>query len=62
LPLGICDEVQKDFVVVCKKCFIKHGGQTIKQVLKPKRILEHLDSPKPITWALSMLELLFGIF
>jgi hypothetical protein len=34
-PLEICNKVQKDFIVVCKKCLTKHGGQTIKQVLKP---------------------------
>jgi hypothetical protein len=47
--LEIHNEVQKDFIVVHKKCLTKHGGQTIKQVLKPKRILECLDSSKPIT-------------
>jgi hypothetical protein len=49
-PLEIHDKVQKKFVVVCKKCFMKHGGQTLKQVSKPKTILEHLTLPKPITW------------
>ncbi len=48
--LEICNEVQKDFIDVHKKCFTKHGGQTFKQVLKPKRILECLDPSKPITW------------
>jgi len=47
--LEIRNEVQKDFVVVHKKCLTKHGGQTIKQVLKPKRILECLNLSKPIT-------------
>jgi hypothetical protein len=47
-PLHIHDEVQKEFVVVHKKCFMKPRGQTIKQVSKPKRILECLASPIPI--------------
>jgi len=34
LPLEIHDKVQEDFIIVCKKRLIKHGGQTIKQVLK----------------------------
>jgi hypothetical protein len=33
-PLEICDKVQEEFVVAYKKCFKKHGNQTIKQVLK----------------------------
>jgi hypothetical protein len=45
LPLEICDEVQEEFVVVCKKHFMKHGGQSVKQVSKLKKILEPLDSP-----------------
>jgi hypothetical protein len=49
-PLEICNEVQKDFVVVRKKCLTKHGGQTVKQILKPERILECLVSSKLITW------------
>jgi hypothetical protein len=40
-PLDIHDKVQKEFVVVHKKCLTKHEGQAIKQVSKPKRILEH---------------------
>jgi hypothetical protein len=47
--LEIRNEVQKDFIIVHKKCLTKHGGQTFKQVLKPKRILECLDLLKPIT-------------
>jgi hypothetical protein len=34
-PLEIHDKVQKEFVVVHKKCCTKHGGQPVKQVLKP---------------------------
>jgi hypothetical protein len=26
LPLEICDKVEEDFVVIHKKCFMKHGG------------------------------------
>jgi hypothetical protein len=48
-PLEICNKVQKTFVVVRKKCLTKHGGQIIKQVLKPERILKHLNLSKPIT-------------
>jgi hypothetical protein len=48
-PLEIRAKVQKKFVVVCKKCLMKHGGQTLKQVSKPKTILEHPTSLKPIT-------------
>jgi len=33
-PLEICNKVQEEFVVACKKCLTKHGSQTIKQVLK----------------------------
>jgi hypothetical protein len=40
--LEICDEIQEEFVVVCKKHFMKHGGQAVKQVSKPEKILEHL--------------------
>jgi hypothetical protein len=36
LPLEVHDKVQEDFVVVREKHFTKHGGQAIKQVLKPK--------------------------
>jgi hypothetical protein len=50
LPLEVHDEVEKKFVVVHKKYFTKHGGQVVKQVLKPKRILECIASPKPIIW------------
>jgi hypothetical protein len=49
-PLEIHNEVQKDFILVRKKCFTEHGGQTIKQVLKLKRILKHTASLEPITW------------
>jgi hypothetical protein len=31
LPVKIHDEVQEKFVVVCKKRFMKHGGQVVKQ-------------------------------
>jgi hypothetical protein len=48
--LEICDEVQKEFIVVCKKCPTKHGGQAIKQVSKPKKVLKHLTSLELITW------------
>jgi hypothetical protein len=48
-PLDICDKVQKEFVVVRKKCFTKHEGQVVKQVLKPKRILECHVTLEPIT-------------
>ncbi len=48
-PLEICDKVQKEFVVVWKKCFTKHEGQAVKQVLKPKRILERPVTLEPIT-------------
>jgi len=47
--LDIHDEVQKEFIVVRKKCFTKHGSQAIIQVSKPKKILEHLALLKPIT-------------
>jgi hypothetical protein len=29
-PLEIHDKVQKEFAIVCKKCFMKHESQTIK--------------------------------
>jgi len=48
-PLEIRDKVQKEFVVVRKKCFTKHEGQAVKQVLKPKRILERPATLEPIT-------------
>jgi hypothetical protein len=48
-PLDICNEVQKEFVVACKKCLMKHGGQAVKQVLKPKKIFKHITSLKPLT-------------
>jgi hypothetical protein len=48
--LEVDDEVQKKIVVVRKKHLTKHGGQTIKQVSKPKRILECIVSPKLIIW------------
>jgi hypothetical protein len=54
-PLEICDKVQKEFVVVRKKCFTKHEGQTVKQVLKPKRILERFVTLEPITHEKSQL-------
>jgi hypothetical protein len=44
LPLGIRDKVQEDFILVCKKCLTKHGGQIVKQVSKPQKILEHIVS------------------
>jgi len=34
-PLEIHDKVQKEFVVVHKKCCTKYGGQPVKQVPKP---------------------------
>jgi hypothetical protein len=49
-PLEIHDEVQKDFILVCKKCLTKHGGQAIKQVLKLERIFKCTTSLEPITW------------
>jgi hypothetical protein len=48
--LEIHDEVQKDFILVRKKRFTKHGGQAIKQVLKPKMILKRIASLEPIIW------------
>jgi hypothetical protein len=48
--LEICNEVEKRFVVIYKKRLTKHGGQVIKQVLKPKSIFESLVLSKPITW------------
>jgi hypothetical protein len=48
LPLDIHDKVQKDFVLVCNKHLMKHGGQVIKQVSKPKRILECTVSQEAI--------------
>jgi hypothetical protein len=48
LPLEIRDKVQKEFVVVPKRHFKKHGGQTIKQIFKLERILKHLISSKPV--------------
>jgi hypothetical protein len=50
LPLEIHDEIQKDFILVRKKHLTKHGGQVIKRVSKPKRILEHIVSLEPIIW------------
>jgi hypothetical protein len=47
-PLEIHDEVQKDFVLVYKEHLMKHGGQVVKQVSKPKRIFECTILPKPI--------------
>jgi hypothetical protein len=44
-PLEICDKIQKEFIVVHKKCLTKHEGQIIKQVSKLKRIFEHLTLP-----------------
>jgi len=49
LPLEICDKLEKDFIVIHKKYFTKHGGQVIKQVSKPKRIFERPALSKPIT-------------
>jgi len=49
LPLEISDGVQENFVVVCKKCFMKHGGQPIKQISKLEKIFGHPTQPKPIT-------------
>jgi len=49
-PLEIHDEVQKDFILVCKKCLTEHGGQAIKQVLKLERIFKRTTSLEPITW------------
>jgi hypothetical protein len=34
-PLEICDEVQKEFIFVCKKCLTKYGGQAITRRKKP---------------------------
>jgi hypothetical protein len=48
-PLDIRDKIQKEFIVVLKKCLRKHGGQIVKQVLKLKRILERPTSLEPIT-------------
>ncbi len=48
-PLEIHDEVQEEFIVVRKKCLMKHGGQAIKQVSKLERILECPTLLKPIT-------------
>ncbi len=47
--MEIHDGVFKKIVVVYKKCFMKHGGQPIKQVSKLEKIFECLASPKPIT-------------
>jgi hypothetical protein len=47
--LGDLRQSPKKFVVVCKKCFMKHEGQVVKQVSKPKRIFERLALSKPIT-------------
>jgi hypothetical protein len=52
-PLEIRDKVQEDFVLVCKKCLMKHGGQVVKQVLKPKRILKYIASSEPIIQEIS---------
>jgi hypothetical protein len=49
-PLEIGDEVQKDFILVHKKFFMKYGDQTIKQVSKSKKIFECTTSLKPIIW------------
>jgi hypothetical protein len=47
--LDIHNEVQEDFIVVCKKRLMKRGGQVVKQVSKLKRILKHIILPEPIT-------------
>jgi hypothetical protein len=47
--LEVHDEVQEDLIVIRKKHLMKHGGRAVKQVLKPKRILERTTSPEPIT-------------
>ncbi len=52
-PLEIYDKVQEEFIVVLKKHFTKHGGQVIKQILKPKKIIEGPASSKPIIWGKS---------
>ncbi len=51
--MEIRDKVQKDFVLVHKKRLTKHGGQVVKQVSKPKRILEHIASLEPIIHEIS---------
>ncbi len=48
-PLEIRDKVQKDFIVVCKKCLTKHGGQVVKQVSKLEKIFERIISLEIIT-------------
>jgi hypothetical protein len=40
--------MKEEFVVVRKKRLMKHGGQAIKQVSKPKKILEHLSLLEPM--------------
>ncbi len=48
MPLEIHNKVQDDFVLVCKNCLVKHGGQAIKHVLKLKRIHERTALSEPI--------------
>jgi len=47
-PLEIHDEVQEEFVV-CKKHLMKHESSIVKQIVVPKRILEHPILLKLIT-------------
>jgi hypothetical protein len=47
--LEICDEIEKEFIVVHKKHLMKLGGQLMKQVSKLERVFEHLVLPKLIT-------------
>jgi hypothetical protein len=37
-PLEICNKVPKEFVVIHKKWFTRHGSQPIKQVPKIDKI------------------------
>jgi hypothetical protein len=49
-PLEIHDEVPEEFIVVHNKCFMTHGCELIKQVLKLEKIFEHPILPKPTIW------------
>ncbi len=48
MPLEIHEEVLEEFMFVCKKRLMKHGGQPIKQVLKIDTKLECFASSKII--------------
>jgi len=48
-PWRFVMKFKKKLLLFEKKCFMKHGGQLIKQVSKLEKIFERPISPKPIT-------------